>query len=230
MSTALDSIRGTYHVPVSWLPLWNRKFLVATDGHGLVGLEVTDTGTFPALPLNIHETLARMVTSCEFKNDSLLVSDLLAWCAKTMPIKCPHCEGTKKRTCPDCKGLLSINCDNCDDGECECRCSTKHPCGECDGLGSYPCETCTEGITVCSCAGANLPGQFFGVTLNKILLKKFLDVVPPMATCHYAVTGSLDPVIFRGDAWFAVVMPMRWDTHDEPDEFRPPMNDFDPVL
>lgn len=122
------------------------------------------------------------------------------------PASCKHCGGTGMRPgkCEECDGSGEVICicPNCDDDHYT-------DCKECDGkkLPDVKCERCFEPREV--------KGRFGIALVNRANIYKWLSWLEADAPVEVAITAADRAIRFRGENWFALMMPMRGREADE---------------
>lgn len=129
----------------------------------------------------------------------------------TSPVQCPKCQGSPEKVCPKCAGSKTENCGEChgsgrtecphceQDMDCEDCTNGKTECSGCDGAGKVYCEVCDARGLLTQEA---VPGDLFGVTLDKHLLARYLDKLPGVMVAVHAADGI---AFIEGSGWWLVV-------------------------
>lgn len=168
-----------------------KRFDCATDGRTLVA--VVD-GTSPLAPADkIDPGIPKLLTSSPglFRLDVRLArvwAGTAQWSGKRA---CSNCHGSKRCTpsrCEDCGADLSDN-------------MRDHQCGACAGSGS---ETYTPEVRL---GAVRSRGLVVCIDLNRVA--QVLTLVGDAEPVTVRIGGELDPVIFDGDGWRAVIMPIK---------------------
>lgn len=199
----IADLRPVLGTPYSY-PIDGETWTIASDGWGLLALR-RDDGC--PLPSAVDPKGPEFVGAIEPRpTKGWLPVDtgaLLAWfnAAAPDPAHCKHCEGKGTRLenqCANCEGsgIAICICPTCDDDH-------ETDCEVCEGKprAVVPCGRCDE--------PRELKGWMGVALMNRANVWRWLSWLPADEFVEVSVTHPERSVRFRGNDWFALVMPMR---------------------
>jgi hypothetical protein len=189
-----------------------RRYSGASQGTYLVAVETPDAPLTPGGFPSFEATVAAAANRLASTSWTMPLAGLKAFAGEPVAPEefttCPHCNGSGHVECDNCDGTGTIHCDSWD--------CPGHYCCQCGGSGKEVCD-CEKGKRWV--APKPVPCQVGELTIDRNLLSFALEHLEGVTVrlCDAEHTQSL---ALGGDGWIVVVMLLRWDRSEIPEEAR----------